>query len=456
MKPLSIVVTLAAAVLVVAIGWMLGPGASWWLEHVDGVTGLQGEKLAAAVDAVRGRALAVATGLAALAAVYYTARNADTARRTFQLGERGHDTDRYSKAVEQLGSVQAPVRLGGLHALKQLAQDNPHLRQTVVDVFSAYLRMPYTPPEDVDRGEKLRAAQRAARNRKAEHSGPPARDSWEERQVRLTAQRILTDHLRWLAPRQRRRWSRAERPPDTFWPGIRLDLTGATLLNADFRNCQIAQATFDGATFTGDARFDRTAIDHSASFNNATFTDDARFDRTTFGHSASFNNATFTDVRFDKATFNSDASFGGVTFTGLAQFDDATFSHRAWFPVATFTDASFDGAIFTDAWFVGATFTGGASFDGVTFTQTARFDAVTFTHGATFDAATFTRGATFQERILSRVSLEGAQVLAFTPDDQWWQPGWRVEPNGQGGGILRRDSSPHADTGHKPGREGAA
>ncbi|MGW3347102.1 hypothetical protein ACWDA3_27680 [Nonomuraea rubra] len=64
------VVTLAAAVLVAAIGWLLGPGASWWLEHVDGVTGLTGEKLAAAVDAVRGCALAVATGLAALAAVF--------------------------------------------------------------------------------------------------------------------------------------------------------------------------------------------------------------------------------------------------------------------------------------------------------------------------------------------------------------------------------------------------
>ncbi|WP_433436010.1 hypothetical protein [Nonomuraea sp. CA-141351] len=96
MKPLSIVVTVVAVAFVVAIGWMLGPGASWWLGHVDGMTG---KDLAAAVDAVRGRVLAVATGLAALLAVYYTARNAETARRTFQLGERGHDTDRYGKAA---------------------------------------------------------------------------------------------------------------------------------------------------------------------------------------------------------------------------------------------------------------------------------------------------------------------------------------------------------------------
>ncbi|SEK63068.1 hypothetical protein [Nonomuraea pusilla] len=187
MKPFSIVVTTA---LVVAIGWMLGPGAPWWLEHVDGVTSLTGKDLAAAVDAVRGRVLAVATGLAALGALFYTARNADTARRTFQLSERGHVTDRYGKAVEQLGSAQAPVRLGGLHALEQLAQDNPgpEFRQTVVDVICAYLRMPYTPPADATDPAEPAVPRAAVAGVSAPSTG---RDPHEERQVRLTAQRIL-------------------------------------------------------------------------------------------------------------------------------------------------------------------------------------------------------------------------------------------------------------------------
>ncbi|MGP4105133.1 pentapeptide repeat-containing protein [Nonomuraea sp. KM90] len=266
MKPLSIVVTVVAAVLVVAIGWMLGPGASWWLEHVDGATGLQGEKLAVAVDAVRSRTLAIATGLAALAAVYYTARNADTARRTFQLGERGHDTDRYSKAVEQLGSDQAPVRLGGLYALEQLAQNNPRLRQTIADVICAYLRMPYTMPEEVERSEETWAAQRATRNRKADGSDSPARAPQEEREVRLAAQRILTDHLRCPAPGKKRWWSRAERPPDTFWPRIRLDLSRAVLLDADFTSCRIAEARFSGTTFHGQTWFFGATITGHASF----------------------------------------------------------------------------------------------------------------------------------------------------------------------------------------------
>jgi hypothetical protein len=55
-------------------------------------------------------------------------------------------TELYTKAVEQLGSDNAPVRLGGLYALERLAQDNPAHRQTIVNVICAYLRMPFSLP----------------------------------------------------------------------------------------------------------------------------------------------------------------------------------------------------------------------------------------------------------------------------------------------------------------------
>jgi hypothetical protein len=67
-----------AYVAVVALVWLLGPGAVWVLHHWDGVHGLVGKDRAAAVDAVRGRVLAIATGILAIVAVYYTARNAHT------------------------------------------------------------------------------------------------------------------------------------------------------------------------------------------------------------------------------------------------------------------------------------------------------------------------------------------------------------------------------------------
>ena len=57
-------------------------------------------------------------------------------------------TELYTRAVDQLVNEKAPVRLGSLHALERLAQDNPAQRQTIVDVLCAYLRMPYTPPRE--------------------------------------------------------------------------------------------------------------------------------------------------------------------------------------------------------------------------------------------------------------------------------------------------------------------
>ncbi|MEV4364542.1 pentapeptide repeat-containing protein [Nonomuraea sp. NPDC049625] len=446
MKPVSIVMAAVGVALVMGVVWVLGPGARWVLEHVDGVaiggrTGLSGKDLAAAVDAVRGRVLAVATGLAALAAVYYTARNADTARRTFQLGERGHVTDRYGKAVEQLGSAQAPVRLGGLYALEQLAQDNPDpdFRQTVVDVICAYLRMPYTPPPDgTDPAEP--AVPRAALGGV---TAPASRDPHEERQVRLTAQRILTAHLRYQDPPARRWWQ--FRTPDTddrHWPGIRLDLTGATLMDLDLDHCRVSDARFDGATFTGHAGFNTATFTGYVVFNTATFTGRTGFNTATFIGDAWFGEATFIgNAWFDKATFTGYAGFGEATFIGDAGFREATFIGYAGFREATFTgDAGFREATFTGhAQFHGATFTGYAWFGEATFIGNAWFDKATFTSHAEFREATFTRGVGFAEANgLERAYLGGARVAPAQGDvERVWPAGWQVVNVADGWQTLR-------------------
>ncbi|MFE0887312.1 hypothetical protein [Streptomyces rochei] len=54
-------------------------------------------------------------------------------------------TERFSQAVDKLGSDSPAVRLGGVHALAGLADDAPddNLRQTCIDVLCAYLRLPF-------------------------------------------------------------------------------------------------------------------------------------------------------------------------------------------------------------------------------------------------------------------------------------------------------------------------
>src|SRR4051794_12578663 len=81
--------------------------------------------------------------------------------RTYQLNAAALVTETYTRAVEQLGHDEAPVRLGALHSLERLAQDNPSRRQTVVDVLCAYLRLPYTPPNGHSSADSSNAAPRS-------------------------------------------------------------------------------------------------------------------------------------------------------------------------------------------------------------------------------------------------------------------------------------------------------
>ena len=52
----------------------------------------------------------------------------------------GHITERYTKAIEQLGSKGLDVRLGGIYALERIAVDSARDHPTVVEVLSAFVR----------------------------------------------------------------------------------------------------------------------------------------------------------------------------------------------------------------------------------------------------------------------------------------------------------------------------
>lgn len=234
-------------------------------------------------------------------------------------------TELYGKAVEQLGSEKAAVRLGGLYALERLAEDNESQRRTIVDVICAYLRMPYQLPGKSPGPD-------ATTELRAEH-----RDQVEERQVRLAAQHILTRHL---YPYNKH----------AFWPNTDLNLTGATLINFNMANCRTNTASFDEAQFIGFVTFDG-----------------AQFSGTT---------------SFDQAEFNGAAEFGGADFNSLVMFNGARFSGPATFSEAQFSRADFGRAKFSDfAIFIEAEFNNLAVFAGAKFSGPARFNRTQFALG---------------------------------------------------------------------------
>lgn len=141
---------IAAGVLTLALLWALFVPLADWLARTD-VGSVGGSLHETAVDNARGRLLTLGAGLVAVGALVFTAlnfrllrRNSEQAdqwqRRTHELTEQGQVTDRYTKAVEQLGSETLDVRIGGIYALERVARDSPRDHPAVMDVLTAFIR----------------------------------------------------------------------------------------------------------------------------------------------------------------------------------------------------------------------------------------------------------------------------------------------------------------------------
>jgi uncharacterized protein YjbI with pentapeptide repeats len=253
----------------------------------------------------------------------------------YAKAEQRRITELYVKAADQLGSEKAPVRLAGLRALERLAQITLDQRQIIVDVICSYLRMPYTSPDDQPPAEDAPA-----------EAHTRYEDQRQELQVRLTAQRILSTHLRPEAA-------------DAFWAGIDLNLTQAYLHTLDLTYCHVRTAQFDGAKFAGDTEFLGAHFHGDVRFSGAHFHGDAAFNKAYFHGEALFDDETRFDraARFSEAHFFGTAWFDKTHFCGMwTIFKAAHFGGDAWFAKAQFSDS----ATFFDAQFSGQALFGGA------------------------------------------------------------------------------------------------
>jgi uncharacterized protein YjbI with pentapeptide repeats len=88
--------------------------------------------------------LAIFAGALSAFGAVYTAKtfrqNRESAERTHDLDRAGQLTERFTRAVDQLGNAQLDVRLGGIYALERIARDSPEDHPQVVEVLTAYVR----------------------------------------------------------------------------------------------------------------------------------------------------------------------------------------------------------------------------------------------------------------------------------------------------------------------------
>jgi hypothetical protein len=123
---------IAVILLALAVVWALFVPVADWLAHHD-VGSVTGSLHETAVDNARGRLLTLGAGLFVAGALIFTARN-------FTLSREGQVTDRYTKAIEQLGSDKLDVRIGGIYALERVARDSKRDHPTVMEVLTAFIR----------------------------------------------------------------------------------------------------------------------------------------------------------------------------------------------------------------------------------------------------------------------------------------------------------------------------
>ena len=118
---------LAGFVVIAYVVLKLAP--DWFGE----TNGLDAKGRADARQAVRTASLALLAGTVGVIGAVYTAR-------TFSLNRAGQLTDRFTKAIEQLGHAQLDVRLGGIYALERIARDSREDHPQVLEVLTAYVR----------------------------------------------------------------------------------------------------------------------------------------------------------------------------------------------------------------------------------------------------------------------------------------------------------------------------
>jgi hypothetical protein len=72
-------------------------------------------------------------GAILLIGLYFTLRN-------LQIVQEGQITERFTRAIEQLGNDQMEVRLGGIYALERIARDSARDHWPIMEILAAYLR----------------------------------------------------------------------------------------------------------------------------------------------------------------------------------------------------------------------------------------------------------------------------------------------------------------------------
>jgi len=156
----------------------------------------------------------------------------ENAQEELRLTRQGQITERFTRAIDQLGSEKLQIRLGGIYALERIDKESPEkaYHGTVMEVLTAYIR-------ENSRGEpKEPSRSTTAPNEDVEQ------DKGSEQDAQPTLQGLPTDIQAILDVLIRRKEERVLEEHRVI-----LDLRQANLQNASLRDANLQGAFLGGA-----------------------------------------------------------------------------------------------------------------------------------------------------------------------------------------------------------------
>ena len=269
--------------------------------------------------------------------------------------------ERYTKAMEQLGSKEAPVRIGGVYTLVGLVDEwlldenldyTEKVRegQVIINSLCAYIRSSFALAFHYDElTQESPTAEGLYKNREQDFYIDKA-EFKSEADIRLSIIKEIHDRLQ---------------SPEINTPGAWSDF----------------EYDFSGSTFFYPIDFTRSYYAKPVNFSGSTYQDEVRFGGSTYQGGADFSGSIYRrGADFLSSTYQSQANFVGSTYQDKAVFSSSTYQDGANFSGSTYQgEVFFRGSVYRD-WVV---------FNGSTYREEADFCGSTYRRGADFSNSTY-------------------------------------------------------------------
>ena len=280
---------------------------------------------------------------------------------------RAERRERYTKAVEQLGSQEAPVRMGGVYTLVGLVDewleekslsDDQKLKegQVIINNLCAYIRSPFTLTSHYDELSQDSPTPEGIYKDKEQEFYADKATLDSESDVRLSIIKEIHDRLQ----------GSGKNTPGA-WSDFDYDFSGSTFFYPiDVTNSYYTKrVNFSGSTYQALANFRGSTYKDVADFGGSTYQGEANFDGSTYNTNvAAFNGSTYHGwVHFSGSTYQGQADFSYSTYHGWVYFSGSTYQ---W---AYFSDSIYQG----QAVFSGSTYQGWSVFSGSIFNSDIYF-----------------------------------------------------------------------------------